>query len=80
MERVEASFTKHFANGDRGKGMNTPRPTARRERHRITFFLGKIEGKTTTILLAINFSPLENSSHSIVLQMQVSSPAARLLL
>lgn len=41
MERVEATFIKHFANGNHSKGMDTLRPKARRERHTITFFLGK---------------------------------------
>lgn len=49
MERVEATFIKHFANGNRSKGMNTLRPKVRKERHRITFFLGKrfVVGKQT---------------------------------
>lgn len=42
MERVEVTFIKHFANGNRRKGMKILRPTARRERHRITFSLGKM--------------------------------------
>ena len=42
MERVELTFIKHFANGNHRKGMDTLRPKARRERHRITFSLGKI--------------------------------------
>ncbi len=42
MERVEVTFIKHFANGNHSKGINKLRPKARRERHRITFFLGKI--------------------------------------
>lgn len=41
MERVEHAFVKHFANGNHRKGMNILRPTAKRERHRITFLLGK---------------------------------------
>ncbi|KAL0013987.1 hypothetical protein SO802_001056 [Lithocarpus litseifolius] len=40
MERVEVTFIKHFANGHHRKGMDTLRPKARRERHRITFSLG----------------------------------------
>jgi hypothetical protein len=42
MERVELTFIKHFANGNHRKGMDTLRPKARRERHRISFSLGKI--------------------------------------
>ncbi|CAN6572015.1 unnamed protein product [Malus baccata var. baccata] len=42
MERVETTFIKHFANGNRRKGMKTLRPKARREKHRSTFFLANI--------------------------------------
>ncbi|THG00515.1 hypothetical protein TEA_004010 [Camellia sinensis var. sinensis] len=41
MERVESTFIMHFSNGNRKKGINTLRPQARRERHRVTYFLGK---------------------------------------
>ena len=41
MERVEKTFIKHFANSNRGKGMNILRPKPKRERHRITFSMGK---------------------------------------
>ena len=40
MERVEATFIKHFANANRTKGMNILRPKAKRERHRLTFSTG----------------------------------------
>lgn len=40
MERVERVFVKHFANGNRRKGMKVLRPTVKRERHRVTFLLG----------------------------------------
>ncbi|KAH7532672.1 hypothetical protein FEM48_Zijuj04G0046900 [Ziziphus jujuba var. spinosa] len=53
MERVEATFIKHFANGNRRKGMNTLRPKARRERHRITFFLGFFSGCSIALVVAI---------------------------
>lgn len=49
MERVEATFIKHFANGNHRKGMNTLRPKAKREKHRTTFSLGKI--RTTFLVL-----------------------------
>lgn len=42
MERVEATFIKHFSNSNRTKGMKILRPQARKERHRLTFSLGKI--------------------------------------
>jgi len=41
MERVEATFIKHFANANRAKAMNILRPKAKRERHRITFSTGE---------------------------------------
>ena len=41
MERVEATFIKHFSNSNRTKGMSILRPKAKRERHRTTFSMGK---------------------------------------
>lgn len=41
MERVEVTFIKHFANSNRSKGMNILRPKKKREKHRITFSMGK---------------------------------------
>jgi hypothetical protein len=40
MERVEATFIKHFLNSNRSKGMSVLRPKAKKERHRITFYMG----------------------------------------
>lgn len=42
MERVEATFIKHFSNSNRSKGMGILRPTSKRERHRTTFSTGKV--------------------------------------
>jgi hypothetical protein len=42
MERVEATFIKHFSNSNRSKGMRVLRPKAKKERHRTTFYMGKI--------------------------------------
>ncbi|KAA8547964.1 hypothetical protein F0562_004393 [Nyssa sinensis] len=53
IERVEATFIRHFANGNRRKGMKTLRPTAKRERHRITFFLGFFTGCSIALVVAI---------------------------
>ncbi|KAI7750448.1 hypothetical protein M8C21_022088, partial [Ambrosia artemisiifolia] len=39
IDRVEAVFIKHFCNGNRHQGMDTLRPKAKREKHRITFFV-----------------------------------------
>ncbi|TXG57586.1 hypothetical protein EZV62_015415 [Acer yangbiense] len=53
MERVEATFVKHFANGNHRRGMNTLRPKAKRERHTITFFLGTFFGCSVALLIAV---------------------------
>ncbi|KAF8369669.1 hypothetical protein HHK36_032308 [Tetracentron sinense] len=53
MERVETTFIKHFSNGNRRKGMNTLRPKSKRERHRITFFLGLFSGCSVALIVAI---------------------------
>ncbi|KAM1058867.1 hypothetical protein ACFX2B_023461 [Malus domestica] len=53
MERVETTFIKHFANGNRRKGMKTLRPKARREKHRSTFFLGLLSGGSIALVVAI---------------------------
>ncbi|KAL5582253.1 hypothetical protein UlMin_014695 [Ulmus minor] len=53
MERVEVIFIQHFANGNRRKGMRSLRPTARRERHRTTFFLGFFSGCSIALVVAI---------------------------
>ncbi|CAJ2669018.1 unnamed protein product [Trifolium pratense] len=53
MERVEHAFIKHFANGNHRKGMNMLRPTAKRERHRITFLLGLFTGCSIALIVAL---------------------------
>nr|ANY26941.1 phosphate transporter PHO1-like protein 9 [Fragaria x ananassa] len=53
MERVETTFIKHFANGNHRKGMKTLRPTARREKHGSTFFLGLFSGCSVALVVAI---------------------------
>lgn len=53
MERVEATFIKHFANSNRSKGMSVLRPKARKQRHRITFFTGFFAGCTFALLIAL---------------------------
>ncbi|KFK43650.1 hypothetical protein AALP_AA1G154600 [Arabis alpina] len=53
MERVEATFIKHFANANRTKGMNILRPKAKRERHRITFFTGFSAGCVFSLIVAL---------------------------
>nr|GLL39193.1 phosphate transporter PHO1 homolog 3-like isoform X1 [Ipomoea trifida] len=53
MERTEATFIKHFANGNRRKGMSVLRPHVKREKHRITFFLGLFSGCSLALIVAI---------------------------
>ncbi|KAL3654250.1 Phosphate transporter PHO1 3 [Castilleja foliolosa] len=53
MERVEVTFIKHFSNSNRSKGMNILRPQKRRERHRLTFFMGLLVGCTIALIMAL---------------------------
>ncbi|CAK9186138.1 unnamed protein product [Ilex paraguariensis] len=53
IERVEATFIKHFSNSNRRKGMNILRPKAKKERHRVTFSLGFFAGCSLALLLAL---------------------------
>ncbi|XP_059293936.1 phosphate transporter PHO1 homolog 9-like [Lycium ferocissimum] len=55
-ERVEATFIKHFVNGNRRKGMKYLRPKAKRETHRVTFFLGLFSGCSIALVAAIAIS------------------------
>ncbi|EOA38836.1 hypothetical protein CARUB_v10011174mg [Capsella rubella] len=53
MERVEATFIKHFANANRTKAMNILRPKAKRERHRTTFSTGFTAGCVFSLIVAL---------------------------
>ncbi|CAN0923604.1 Phosphate transporter PHO1 homolog 3 [Linum grandiflorum] len=53
MERVEATFIKHFSNANRSKGMNILRPKPKRERHRTTFTMGFLSGCTAALIIAL---------------------------
>ncbi|CAA0825593.1 Phosphate transporter PHO1 homolog 3 [Striga hermonthica] len=53
MERVEATFIKHFSNSNRSKGMNILRPTKKREKHRITFCTGFLVGCSIALIVAL---------------------------
>ncbi|CAJ1939798.1 unnamed protein product [Sphenostylis stenocarpa] len=53
MERVENVFIKHFSNSNRNKGMSILRPKPKRERHRITFFMGFSAGCTAALTVAL---------------------------
>ncbi|KAM0006886.1 putative SPX domain-containing protein [Helianthus debilis subsp. tardiflorus] len=56
IERVEAVFIKHFCNGDRQQGMNTLRPKSKREKHRVSFFVGCFFGCSLALVAAIIIS------------------------
>ncbi|KAK7825610.1 phosphate transporter pho1 like protein 3 [Quercus suber] len=53
MERVEATFIKHFSNSNHTKGMKILRPNSMRERHRTTFSTGFFAGCTVALILAL---------------------------
>ncbi|XP_055805296.1 phosphate transporter PHO1 homolog 9-like [Solanum dulcamara] len=53
IERVEVTFVKHFVNGNRRKGMKYLRPQAKRETHRVTFFMGLFSGCSIALVAAI---------------------------
>ncbi|XP_052312483.1 phosphate transporter PHO1 homolog 3 isoform X4 [Populus trichocarpa] len=53
MERVEATFIKHFSNSNRSNGMRVLRPKAKKERHRITFYMGFFSGCTVALIIAL---------------------------
>ncbi|KAJ4889913.1 Phosphate transporter PHO1-like protein 3 [Raphanus sativus] len=53
MERVEATFVKHFANANRTKGMNILRPKTKQERHIITFSTGFSAGCVFSLIVAL---------------------------
>ncbi|KAI3954393.1 hypothetical protein MKW92_041197 [Papaver armeniacum] len=53
MERVEATFIKHFTNANRCKGIRILRPAAKRERHRTTFSLGFFAGCALALLASL---------------------------
>jgi len=63
MSRVEATFIKHFANGNHREGMKCLRPKTKREKHRITYFLG-----TQLIYLSSVMSTL---SHRLKLHLHI---------
>ncbi|KAA3456054.1 phosphate transporter PHO1-like protein 9 [Gossypium australe] len=53
MGRVEDTYVKHFANGNRREGLKTLRPQAKKERHRITFLYGFFSGCSIALIVAI---------------------------
>ncbi|KZV15955.1 hypothetical protein F511_25372 [Dorcoceras hygrometricum] len=53
IERLEAAFVKHFANGNRKKGMKSLKPKHKKEKHRTTFFLGLFTGCSIALVSGI---------------------------
>ncbi|XWS10349.1 hypothetical protein CRYUN_Cryun39dG0069500 [Craigia yunnanensis] len=53
MQRVEATFIKHFSNSNHSEGMNKLRPKTKKERHRISFCTGLFVGCTAALILAL---------------------------
>ncbi|KAI9389772.1 hypothetical protein POPTR_008G090300v4 [Populus trichocarpa] len=53
LERLEATFIKHFANSNRREGMDSLRPKAKREKHSVTFFSGFFSGCSIALLIAV---------------------------
>ncbi|GFP98201.1 phosphate transporter pho1 homolog 9 [Phtheirospermum japonicum] len=56
IERLEATFIKHFSNGNRRKGIKSLKPEHKKERHRTTFFLGLFTGCSVALFAAIGIS------------------------
>ncbi|CAA0823386.1 Phosphate transporter PHO1 homolog 3 [Striga hermonthica] len=56
VERLEKAFIKHFTDGDRRKGMNYLRPTTKKEKHSVSFFLGLFTGCCAALIGGINVS------------------------
>ncbi|KAI3799107.1 hypothetical protein L1987_34397 [Smallanthus sonchifolius] len=53
MERVETAFITHFANANRSQGMRDLRPRAKRDKHRLTFFVGCFFGCSIALVVAM---------------------------
>ncbi|GLJ51939.1 hypothetical protein SUGI_1103710 [Cryptomeria japonica] len=53
LKRVEEMFTKHFATGIHSKAVKILRPTRKRKRHSLTFFIGFFTGCSMALLVAL---------------------------
>ncbi|XP_059068954.1 phosphate transporter PHO1 homolog 10 [Cryptomeria japonica] len=53
LERVEETFTKHFASGNHNKAVKILRPTRKKQRHRLAFFIGFFTGCSIALLVAL---------------------------
>ncbi|KAL5722916.1 hypothetical protein ACHQM5_006376 [Ranunculus cassubicifolius] len=53
MERVQATFIKHFSNSNRRRGMKILRLKEKRDKHRITFSLGLFAGCAMALIVTL---------------------------
>ncbi|OMO93265.1 hypothetical protein CCACVL1_06554 [Corchorus capsularis] len=53
LERVEATFIKHFSNSNIKEGMKSLRPKVRKEKHSVTFYSGFFFGFAIALLIAV---------------------------
>ncbi|XVE53192.1 hypothetical protein DITRI_Ditri02bG0184100 [Diplodiscus trichospermus] len=72
LERVEATFIKHFSNSNIRKGMKSLRPKHKKEKHSVTFFSGFFSGFSIALLVAVvliiltrNITVQEGSSYMV---------------
>ncbi|KAK8522877.1 hypothetical protein V6N12_056570 [Hibiscus sabdariffa] len=53
LEKVEATFIKHFSNSDIREGMKSLRPVTKKEKHSETFWCGCFSGFSIALLIAV---------------------------
>ncbi|GMI87406.1 hypothetical protein like AT1G69480 [Hibiscus trionum] len=53
LQKVEATFIKHFSNSDIQKGMKSLRPITKKEKHSVTFWCGCFSGFSIALLIAV---------------------------
>ncbi|KAK8667808.1 hypothetical protein V6N13_105289 [Hibiscus sabdariffa] len=53
LEKVEATFIKHFSNSDIQEGMTSLRPVTKKEKHSVTFWCGCFSGFSIALLIAV---------------------------
>ncbi|XP_039023733.1 phosphate transporter PHO1 homolog 10 [Hibiscus syriacus] len=53
LEKVEATFIKHFSNSDIQEGMKSLRPVTKKEKHSVTFWCGCFSGFSIALLIAV---------------------------
>ncbi|KAK1364900.1 hypothetical protein POM88_040461 [Heracleum sosnowskyi] len=53
LDRVEVIYIKHFADGNRKKGLKTLRPRVKKEKHKVTASLGFFASCTVALIFAL---------------------------